>query len=153
MILKAASIAAILTGLASPSAAMAQLPCYDAMIRASPIDQIPSEIGDCGGDCIIMSWPWFIDLKVVRVIDGALAGQTVRVLAVQHTYHLPREGTWLLRRNDAGGYNVLTPENGPALVRCTADTPAAEAYIRSGPGQSLNDLRDAGVRHYGHHTK
>src|SRR3546814_1868652 len=59
--------------------------CYDAKVRARPLDQIPSDIGDCGSDCILMSWPWFIDLQVKRVIDGALPSKMVRVLTVQHT--------------------------------------------------------------------
>ncbi|WP_242122397.1 hypothetical protein [Sphingomonas lacusdianchii] len=149
---KAHLIAAILVGLATPSAALAEPACYDAKVRALPVDQVPSEIGDCGSDCIIMSWPWFVDLQVKRVIDGALPGKMVRALTIQHTYHVSREGIWLLRRNTAGGYNVVVPEDGAALPRCSAGGASVEPYIRPGDGQTLDDLRDAGIRRYGHRT-
>lgn len=144
--------AAILVGLAAPSAALAEPVCYDAKVRALPVDQVPSEIGDCGSECIIMSWPWFVDLRVKRVIDGVLPSQMVRVLAVQHTYRIAREGTWLLRKNTAGGYNVVVPEDGTALARCSDGIASVEPYIRPGDGQTLDALREAGIRRYGHRT-
>lgn len=152
MIQKAPLTVAILIGLAAPSAASAEPACYDAKVRARPVDQIPSEIADCGSDCIIMSWPWFVDLQVRRVIDGALPSRMVRVLTVQHTYRVSREGTWLLRKNTAGGYNVLAPEDGSAPVRCSAEVTPVTPYIQPGDGHSLDDLRDTGIRRYGHHT-
>lgn len=145
--------AAILVGLATPSAGLAEPVCYDAKVRAEPADQVPSEIGDCGSDCIIMSWSWFVDLQVERVIDGVLPSNLVRVLTVQHTYRVLRRGTWLLRKNTAGGYNVVVPEDGAALVRCSEGATSVEPYIRPGDGHTLDDLRDAGIRRYGHRTK
>ena len=124
--------AAILVGLATPSAALAEPACYDAKVRALPVDQVPSEIGDCGSDCMITSWPWFVDLQVKRVIDGALPGKIVRVLTVQHTYRVSREGTWLLRKNTAGGYNVVVPEDGTALARCFAGVMSVEPIYSTG---------------------
>lgn len=152
MIRRALLYAATLVGLAFPSTAIAGSACYDAKIRARPVDQIPSEAGDCGSDCIIMSWPWFVDLEVERVIDGTLSTKLVRVQTVQHTYSVSRETTWLLRRNAAGDYNVLIGEDGSALARCPADAAPVEAYIRPGDGNTLDDLRDTGIRRYGHHT-
>lgn len=146
-------IAAILVGLATPSAGLAGPMCYDAKVRAAPVDQVPSEIGDCGSDCIIMSWPWFVDLQVERVIDGVLPSKMVRVLTVQHTYRVSRPGTWLLRKNTAGGYNVVVPEDGAALARCSEGATSVEPYIRLGDGHTLDELRDAGIRRYGHRTK
>lgn len=152
MIHRALLIAAILIGIASPSAVLAQPTCYDAKVRARPIDQIPSEIPDCGSDCIIMSWPWFVDLQVKRVIDGALPSKMIRVLTVQHTYRVSREGTWLLRRNAAGNFNALATEDESTPARCSADAEPAEPYIRPSDGHTLDDLRDAGIHRYGHHS-
>lgn len=145
-------IAAILVGLAKPSAALAELACYDAKVRALPVDQVPSEIGDCGSDCIIVSWPWFVDLQVKRVIDGAHPGKMIQALTVQHTYRVSREEVWLLRENTAGGYNVVVPEEGAALRRCSAGAAPVEPYVRPGDGHTLDDLRDAGIRLYGQHA-
>ncbi|MBD3762107.1 hypothetical protein [Rhizorhabdus sp.] len=142
----------ILIGLIAPSAALAEPACYDAKVRAQPIDQVPSEIGDCGADCFIMSWPWFVDLRVKDVVDGVLPIKVVRVLTVQHTYRVSRARTWLLRRNTAGSYNVLVPEGGAALARCSAEVAPVEPYIGPSDGHTLDDLRDAGIRRYGHHT-
>jgi len=144
--------AAILVGLVAPSAALAEPACYDAKVRALSVDQVPSEIGDCGSDCIIMSWPWFVDLRVKRVFDGALPSKMIRVLTVQHTYRVSRERTWVLRKNTAGGYNVVVPEDGAALARCSEGVAAVEPYIRPSDGHTLDALREAGIRRYGHHT-
>lgn len=100
----------------------------------------------------IMSWPWFVDLRVKRVIEGALPSMMVRVLTIQHTYRVSREGTWLLRKNTAGGYNVVVPEDGAELARCSDGIASVEPYIRPGDERTLDDLRDAGIRRYGHHT-
>ncbi len=143
--------AAILIGLANPNAALAEPACYDVKVRARPVDQVPTEIEDCGGDCIVMSWPWFVDLQVKHVIDGALPSSTVRVLTVQHTHRVSREETWLLRKNTAGGFNVLAPED-PTMALCSAEIAPAGPYIRPGSGQTLDDLRNAGIRLYGHHA-
>lgn len=144
--------AVILISFAAPYGAMAEPACYDAKVRARPVDQVPSEIGDCGSDCIIMSWPWFVDLRVTRVIDGALPIKMVRVLTLQHTYRVSREEPWLLRKNTSGGYNVLATETPSKLARCPAEVKPAEPYIRSGDGHTLDNLYDTGVRRYGHHT-
>lgn len=151
MIRNTTLIAAVVIGLVASSAASAEQACFDAKVQARPVDQIPSEIGDCGSDCLIMSWPWFVDLRVKRVVDGALPSKTVRVLTVQHTYRVSREGTWFLRKNTAGSYNVLTPDDGVALARCSAEVEPVEPYIRPSGGHTLDDLRNEGVRRYGHH--
>jgi hypothetical protein len=105
-------VIAVLAIAASPAAAMTEPACYDVKIRARPVDQVPSEIRECGSDCIITSWPWFVDLQVERVIDGTLSEKVVRILTIQHTYFLPRSGTWALRRNAAGGSTSRWPTIG-----------------------------------------
>lgn len=151
MIRNAPLIAAVVFGLVASSAALAEQACFDATVQARPVDQIPSEIGDCGSDCLIMSWPWFVDLRVKRVVDGALSSKMVRVLTVQHTYRVSREGTWFLRKNTAGSYNVLVPEDGSALTRCSAELAPVEPYIQPNSEHTLDDIREEGIRHYGHH--
>jgi len=100
-----------------------------------------------------MSWPWFVDLQVRRVIDGVVPSKMVSVLTVQHTYRVSRQGTWLLRKNTAGGYNVVMPEDETAPARCPEGETPVEPYIRPGDRHTLDDLRDAGIRRYGHRTK
>lgn len=153
MIPKPTLAAAIVMGLAAPSAVVAEVACYDAKVRARATDQIPSEIPGCGVDCIIVSWPWFVDLRVKRIIDGALSAKRVRVLTVQHTYHVARETTWLLRRNAAGGFNALSEEDGAPLARCPTEVAPVEPHIRPSDGQTLDDLRDTGIRLFGRHAK
>lgn len=117
-----------------------------------PVDKVPSEIGYCGSDCIIMSWPWFVDLRVKCVVEGYLLSKLVRTLTVQHIYRLSHEGTWLLRKNTAGGYNAVVPEGGVGLSRCSDGIASFEPGIRPGDEHAFNNPRDAGIRRYGYHT-
>lgn len=151
MIKRAPLIIVIVMAASVPETALAETACYDVKIHARPVDQIPSATDDCGEDCILISWPWFVDLQINRISYGSLPDKVVRVLSVQHTYRTSREGTWLLRKNTADGYNVVTSESGAALARCSAGAAPVEPYIQAGGGQSLDDLRDAGIRRYGHH--
>lgn len=125
--------------------------CYDLKVEAKPIEQVPSEIPSCD-DCIVMRWPWFVDLAVKRVEEGNWRGRTVSVLTLQHTYRVSRYSTWLLRRNDAGGYNVVHPEDDERLARCAPEIAPARAVLRPGPGQSLESLRADAERRYGRHS-
>lgn len=150
-VIRKASSAAMCVALAVPTATVPAPDCYDVKIRARAVDQIPSDIPDCGSDCIIMQWPWFIDLRVTRVLDGAIPDKIVRVLALEHTYYVKRERTWFLRKNGAGGYNVLTPEEGQRLNQCSADASPVKAYIDVASAQRLDEFREEGIRRYGHH--
>lgn len=125
---------AILTGLVAASAAHAEPVCYDAKVLARPVEQVPSEIPMCRGDCVVVSWPWFVDLRVKRVLDGALPSKTVRVLAVQSNYRVARDSIWLLRRNTANGYNALSSEEETTVVRCAAEAAPLEPYLRPSAG-------------------
>lgn len=51
---------------------------------------------------MITSWPWFVDLSVTKVLEGALPCRHVTVLSLQHTLRNNTESTWLLRRHTAG---------------------------------------------------
>lgn len=121
--------------------------CYDLNVRARPIEQVPSEVPDCA-DCFIMRWPWFLDLRVERVLDGPGQRGVLRVLSVQHTWLIPRTGTWPLRRNTLGGFNVISGEVAHP-PRCMPGTPPTRPYITPGTGKTLDDLRREGLARYG----
>jgi hypothetical protein len=129
--------------------------CYDAVVRGEAISQIPSEFNDCGDDCIVMRWPWFIEIKVDEVIEGRvtgfLAGRRIRGLTVQHTYFERGSGIWMLRRNTNGGYNVTLGADEEAAVRCPRGTSPQGAFLGA-PPQRLEELRLAGERRYGSHS-
>lgn len=132
------------------SAANAASPpdCFDAEISGRIVRQIPTVLPECGPTCIVMRWPWFLDLQVRRIHRGRVARGPLTVLSIQHTDYGDLDfRRWWLRRNDAGGFN-LVPEDGRARPYCTAGTPPARAYIQPGPGKTLDDLRREGAAHY-----
>ena len=136
------------SAVSDPATAIPSSDCYDLKVIARVVEQIPSEAPECA-DCIIMRWPWFLDFKVKRVEEGEWPGGKLTALAVQHTYLQSRYGVWLFRKNDAGGYNVLRSGDDARPLRCPAGTQPATAYLRPGPGQSLDEMREAGERRYG----
>jgi hypothetical protein len=77
--------------------------CYDAIVSARLIKLVPSEIPDCGENCIVMVWPWFADLKIERVLKGRVPTPRLSVLTMLHSYLVPSSFTWSLRRNKEGG--------------------------------------------------
>ena len=145
-------LAAIAAFVAAPVMADEPQDCFDARVRARIVHQVWTDIPRCGDDCVIMDWPWFLDLKVKRVLEGsAKKGVVTNVLSVQHTWIGAMDRTWLLRRNTAGGFNVVhDPDQGAPLPLCPADAAPAEPYITSGDGKTLDDLRrDADRRNGG----
>jgi hypothetical protein len=144
-------LAGILLSVPAAAEERTSVQCYDAIVSARIRDQVPSEIGDCGDGCIIMWWPWFIDLEIRRVLDGVAPKGIVTVLAVQHTYWSRDLGfrRWWLRRNSQGGFNVLSEGDDAPLRRCAQGTAPAKAYIEPAAGGSLEELRREGEKHYG----
>ncbi|NKJ00139.1 hypothetical protein FHW92_002198 [Novosphingobium sp. SG707] len=135
-----------------PAEEAAPPPCYDVAVRAKLIDQVPSLMPECD-DCIIMSWPWFLDLKVAKVLEGSIDAKTITALNVQHTYLQSRYGVWRLRRNTAGGFNVVrTGASGELPLKCTPAMAPPKPYIRS-KDKTLDDLRNEGFGYYGHFPK
>lgn len=124
--------------------------CYDVLISARIVRQIPSAYPDCGGDCIVMSWPWFVDLDVGRVLGGALPARNLSVLTIQHTSYRKDLGyrRWILRRNSLGGYNATFMYRPRKVRRCEPSTAPVEPYLRPSDGMSLADLRREGERLY-----
>jgi hypothetical protein len=126
--------------------------CYDVAVKAKVIDQVPSIMPICD-DCIIMHWPWFLDLKVAKVLEGKLGEKVVTVLNMQHTYRRSRYGAWWLRRNTAGGLNVVQRgTNGEPPVRCGPTMPPVKPYIQS-KNKTLDELRSEGIGEYRHYPK
>jgi hypothetical protein len=127
--------------------------CYDAIISAEIAAQIPSVLPGCD-DCIIVRWPWFVDLKIRRVIEGRVRERLITVLTMQHADLRDDIGAkrWWLRRNATGGFNVVRFARGDGIARCPGGVPAAEPHLRPGDGETLDDLRERGARHYGRET-
>jgi len=119
--------------------------CYDLKIRAKPVAQIPTEIVEEPG-YIVMSWPWFIDLDVKRVLEGEFNERKLTVLAVLHTSYVPKTRVFLLRSNTLGGFNMLRPEKPEELTRCNAGMGPMLSYLRPAEGKSLEDYRLAGEK-------
>lgn len=123
--------------------------CFDALISASIRRQTPTASPDCA-DCIVVSWPWIVDLDVVRVLKGVAQPGRLTVLAVWHTYRIPSPARrWWLRRNTLGGFNVLEHEAGTRLRPCARGAAPAQAFITPARGETLDDLRVEGERVYG----
>ena len=145
-------IAAIFAGAPSASAgeSVPEPECYDALVSALATKQIPSPIPDCD-DCIIVSWPWFIDLRIEKVLEGEIQEKQLTVLSVQHTYLRIDRGAHQigLRRNSTGGFNMVRVGGARRLTLCAEGTPPAKPFLLPGPNRTLNDLRQDGERRYG----
>lgn len=124
--------------------------CFDAEVSAVIIRQTPTVAPDCE-DCIIIRWPWIIELDVQRVHRGRMVGGPATVLTVQHTYYRqdPEPRRWWLRRNTLGAYNVVQLVEGETPRRCSLDSQAARPFIRPATGKTLEDLRREGEDYYG----
>lgn len=143
----------MLTCFAATTAAQAdaapETECFDAEVSATIVRQIPTVMPEC--DCIIMRWPWIVDLRVRRVHAGHVRRGPLTVLTLQHNDHRPDVGAhrWLLRRNTLGSFNVVHDPGEGLLRRCSADAPAARPFISPADGETLDDLRRAGQKYYG----
>jgi hypothetical protein len=127
----------------SNHALAAEIECYDAKVRAKPLAQIPTPFPNAP-DYIVISWPWFLDLNVTRVLDGDVPQKEITVLAVLHTAYLNKTRTWLLRRNTLGTFNVLRVADPDSVLRCETDVEPVEPYIRPSEEKSLEDYRREG---------
>ncbi len=132
---------AFLAGLANSSATSASEDvCYDLKVEATPISQIPSDFPDDDPDVIVISWPWFVDLKIKRVLEGAYPGKSISTLAVLHGAFPAKKRMWFLRRNSAGSFNVIRQDS-KTLSRCDAGIGDAKPYLVPPNGKTYNDLR------------
>lgn len=144
---------AVSMGLAGGPALALTADCFDAEVSATITRETPTVARGCGDDCIIMSWPWIVELQVRRVFNGELKRGPLTVLTVQHTDHRRGLGErrWKLRRNTLGTFNVLQSEDG-TFRRCPAYAQPASPFIQPADGQTLDDLRREGEAYYGRRT-
>jgi len=131
----------MLVGCATPRTTTDADNCYDALVRAKAIAQIPTPLPQLDDpNRIIFAWPWFVDLEISRVLEGTVDGKVVKALAVLHSSWVSDEMTFALRRTTVGNFNILRgdPKN---LRRCDRSVPAEVPYIDPAKGQTLDDLR------------
>jgi hypothetical protein len=121
--------------------------CYDAIVSARASNQVPSVYPD-GGDEIVISWPWFVDLQINRVIEGRVKVRKLTVLAVLHGAIPSGSRRWWLRKNTAGGFNMLRFDEDSPLDQCSMVMPPARPYLQPAEGRSLADLRRDGEKAY-----
>lgn len=121
--------------------------CYDVKVRAKPLAQVPSAFPAEDG-YIVISWPWFVDLKVSKVIEGGPVASRLTALAVLHSAYVRKSRTWLLRRNSLGSFNILRPEYPDKIVKCGPDAGPAAPYLRPEEGKTLEDYRREGEELY-----
>ena len=130
--------------------------CYDLKVKATVLEQIPSPAPQPDDpNSILLQWPWFIDLRIERIIEGSGEVEMVTALSVQHTSVLWfGERVWHLRRNSVGTYNIVWPENdpdnqAPPWGLCGETALPDRSYLTPAEGQSLADIRAAGLKRYG----
>lgn len=121
------------------SAALAQAhprgECFDALVTARIIRQIPSPLPNCGSNCIIIAWPWRLDVEVEQVVKGTGPTGPQTLLALQHSYFAQgqkRIQAWL-RRHSGGGFNIVKLEDGVELTPCPAGSEASNPYLSIAP--------------------
>ncbi len=129
-------------------ASASDVECYDAKVRAKPFAQVPTVFPQSDDpSVIIMSWPWFVDLDVHRVLEGDVAKGRLETLAVLHTGYVRKTMTFYLRRNSAGTYNILR-DDPEELERCPSNSLAATPYLRLSPDRTYADERREGEEEY-----
>jgi hypothetical protein len=123
--------------------------CFDAEVSATMLRQTPTAFPRCE-DCIIMRWPWMVDLDVLRVTEALLLSGRLMVLTVQHAEYRTDTGAarLFLRRNELGIYNAVHSRE-ERLPRCSAGSPPANSFISPTAGQTLADLRRESERSWG----
>ncbi|MDP1616740.1 hypothetical protein [Phenylobacterium sp.] len=145
--LAAVAVAAVGVG---GTARTGKIACFDAEVTATIVRQTPTVGGLCGDGCIVVSWPWVVELRVRRVHSGRLDPGPLTVLNLQHAAYRRDIGArrWWLRENALGGFNVLQID-GPPLPQCPrGETPEAP-FVVPAEGQTLEDLRREGEAYYG----
>ena len=129
-------------------ASASDIECYDAKVRAKPVAQVPTVFPQSDDPSVkIMSWPWFVDLDVRRVLQGDVEKGRLETLAVLHTGYVRKTMTFYLRRNSAGTYNILR-DDPEELERCPSNSLAATPYLRLGPDRTYADERREGEEEY-----
>ena len=145
--MRSASLAlaiAALSGCATTSPSVSETDCYDLKVRAKPVGQFPTPFPN-DPNYIVISWPWFVDLEVSRVIDGRSNDPEISALAVLHSGYVDKTRTWLLRENTLGKYNILRLAEPEKAKRCAQGVTRPEPYLRPSEGESLESLRQVAI--------
>ena len=123
--------------------------CFDAEVSAEIIQQTPTVVPECD-DCIIMRWPWIVDIDVRRVHSGDVTRGPLAVLTLQHNDFVSGLGVqrWWLRRNASGGFNAVGFPDERSGGKCAPDTAPAQAFITPGTGKTIDDLRREGQKYF-----
>jgi hypothetical protein len=129
-----------LMGCATTAPTTGETDCYDLKLRAKPIAQIPTPFPN-DLEYIVISWPWFVDLEVTRVIDGEVREREISALAVLHSAYVDKTRTWLLRKHKLGGYNILRLAEPSQAKRCAQGEARPEPYLRPSENETLANLR------------
>ena len=131
---------AALSGCATTPPNFNEPDCYDLKVRAKPVGQFPTPFPN-DPNYIVISWPWFVDLEVSRVIDGRLDDSKISALAILHSGYVDKPRTWLLRENTLGKYNILRLAEPGKSKRCVQGVDRPEPYLRPSEGETLASLR------------
>ena len=134
------SLVLVLSTVASASDDL-EFGCFDTKVIGRIVKQTPTALPDDGDGFITVSWPWVDRLVIEQVLMGSATRGLLRVLVFQHTDFARNagSGSWWLRRNDQGGFNLLR-SGGQNLKRCGSRSSPARAYVRLSAGQTLEDL-------------
>ena len=146
-------VGALLVTLANSARAEEAVPseCFDALVSSRVFREMPTAAFDCGPDCLVISWPWIVELEVARVLRGSAPKGKLTVLTIQHTHtvrsrkYFPR---WL-RRNELGTFNVLENDPDKPPQECATNAPPARPYVQPSKGKTLWDLEREGEALYG----
>jgi hypothetical protein len=127
--------------MSSPATVHAE--CYDAIVRAVPIKQIPSDYNKYKEEgYFLLRWPWLLELQAERVLSGRVPQGRIRVLSVQHTYMRERTFILHLRQNTIGIYNIVFSSGDIKLKKFLRSAGLADPYISPGEGESLDQFWD-----------
>jgi hypothetical protein len=63
--------------------AATEVTCFDAEVSASIVRQTPT-ITPGGENCLIMRWPWIVDLRIQRVHASEVRRGPLTVLTLEH---------------------------------------------------------------------
>lgn len=123
--------------------------CYDRVIFARLVEQVPSPLPEADDGSIVFAWPWFLDFEIVDPLSGEM--EELTALAIMHTYYVSNlpAGPWYLRLNSDGGYNVVGRSNDAPILKCPLGTAPARPYLSPGPERSLAEIRREGEEIYG----
>ncbi|MBX7493579.1 hypothetical protein K3163_10200 [Qipengyuania sp. 1NDW9] len=139
-----AIVIAALSGCATTPTSVNETDCYDLKVRAKAIGQFPTPFPN-DPNYIVISWPWFVDLEVARVIDGRMNDPEISALAVLHSRYVDKTLTWFLRENTLGEYNILRLAEPEKAKKCAPGVVRPEPYLRPSEGETLASLRQAAI--------